>query len=205
VAPLQRAAAGLLLPSDPNVVPLTGTGEWFSFHRKRCDGAPAGGSMANLIRRNETGSMEPSRLIDPFEMVRDLMRWDPFRELGAVATPSMAFIPSFEVKETREGYVFKADVPGIKEKDLEISLTGNRLTVSGKREEEKRQEEERYFTYERSYGSFSRSFTLPEGVDPEHVQAELRDGVLTLNLAKKPEVKARKIELTVKPGEKAHA
>lgn len=161
--------------------------------------------MANLIRRSETGSLEPSRLIDPFEMVRDLMRWDPFRELGAVTTPSMAFVPSFEVKETKEGYVFKADLPGIKEKDLDISLTGNRLTVSGKREEEKRQEEERYFTYERSYGAFSRSFTLPEGVDAEHVQAELKDGVLTLTLAKKPEVKARKIELTVKPGEKAHA
>ena len=159
--------------------------------------------MANLIRRGETGALEPTRLLDPFEMMNELMHWDPFRELGAVGSRTLSFVPSFEVKETRDGYVFKADLPGIKEKDLDISLTGNRLTVSGKREEEQRREEERYFTYERSYGTFSRSFTLPEGVDAEHVQAELKDGVLTLSLAKKPEVKAKKIE--IKPGEKAHA
>src|SRR5512133_1236630 len=156
--------------------------------------------MANLIRRSETGALEPSRLIDPFDVMNELMRWDPFRELGVVSNRSVAFVPTFEVKETKDGYVFKADLPGIKEKDLDISLTGTRLTVSGRREEEKKQEEERYFAYERSYGSFSRSFTLPEGVDAEHVQAELKDGVLTLSLAKKPEVKARKIEVqTIKP------
>lgn len=162
--------------------------------------------MANLIRRGEAGSLEPSRFIDPFEMVRELMQWDPFRELGVVGSRNVAFVPSFEVKETKDGYVFKADLPGVKEKEIDISLTGSRLTVSGKREEERKEEEERYFTYERSYGTFSRSFTLPEGVDPESVQAELKDGVLTLNLAKRPEVKARKIELkSLKPGEKAHA
>ena len=162
--------------------------------------------MANLIRRSEPGTMEPARLVDPFEIMNELMHWDPFRELGVVGGRTVAFVPSFEVKETKDGYVFKADLPGIKEKDLDISLTGTRLTVSGKREEEQKTEEERYFTYERSYGSFSRSFTLPEGVDSENVQAELKDGVLTLNLAKKPEVKARKIEVkAIKPGEKAHA
>lgn len=162
--------------------------------------------MANLIRRSEGGLLEPSRLLDPLEMMRDLMQWDPFRELGVVSGRSVAFVPSFEVKETKDGYVFRADLPGIKEKDLDVSLTGNRLTVAGRRDEEERKEDERYFTYERTYGAFSRSFTLPEGVDGESVQAELKDGVLTLTLAKKPEVKARKIELkTIKPGEKAHA
>ena len=162
--------------------------------------------MANLIRRNEGGLLEPSRLLDPLEMVRDLMQWDPFRELGVVSGRSVAFAPTFEVKETKDGYVFKADLPGIREKDLDISLTGNRLTVAGRRDEEEKKEDERYFTYERSYGAFSRSFTLPEGIDGDSVQAELKDGVLTLTLAKKPEVKARRIELkTIKPGEKAHA
>jgi HSP20 family protein len=161
--------------------------------------------MANLIRRTE-GSREPARLLDPLEMMRDMMQWDPFRELGVVGSRELAFVPTFEVKETKDAYVFKADLPGIREKDLEISLTGNRLTVSGKREEERRDEEERYFVYERSYGSFSRSFTLPEGVDPEGVQAELKEGVLTLDIPKKPEVKARKIELKpLEKGEKAHA
>ncbi|HYG68700.1 MAG TPA: Hsp20/alpha crystallin family protein, partial [Anaeromyxobacteraceae bacterium] len=118
------------------------------------------------------------------------------------------FVPSFEVKETKDAYVFKADLPGIREEDLDINLTGNRLTVSGKREEEKRSEEERYYAYERSYGSFSRSFTLPEGVDAEHVDAELRDGVLTVRIAKRPEVQPKRIEvkkLSPTKGEKAQA
>jgi HSP20 family protein len=159
--------------------------------------------MANLIRRNEAGALEPSRFLDPLQLVQEFMQWDPFRELGVVGSRNVSFVPSFEVKETKDGYLFKADLPGIKEKDLDISLTGNRLTVAGRREEEQKRDEERYFTYERSYGSFSRSFTLPEGVEPDSVQAELKDGVLTLNLAKKPEVKARKIEL--KTGSSAHA
>lgn len=162
--------------------------------------------MANLIRRTETGALEPTHAWDPLGLMRELMGWDPFRELGAVGERSLAFLPAFEVKETKDGYLFKADLPGVKEKDLDISLTANRLTVSGKREEEEKREDERYFCYERSYGGFSRSFTLPEGVDPESVHAELKEGVLTLNIAKRPEVKPRKIEIkTVKPGEKAHA
>lgn len=162
--------------------------------------------MANLIRRSETGALEPARIWDPLEVMRDLMQWDPFRELGTVGSRTVAFVPAFEVKETKDGYLFKADLPGVKEKDLEISLTANRLTVTGKREEEQRREEEQYFCYERSYGSFTRSFTLPEGVDADAVHADLKDGVLTLSIAKKPEVKAKKIEVTTaKPGEKAHA
>ncbi len=159
--------------------------------------------MANLIRRSESGVLEPTRF-DPFEMMRDLMHWDPFRELNVIGRRGFAFVPSFEVKETKDAYVFKADLPGVKEKELDISLTGNRLTVSGTREEERKEEGEHYFTYERSYGSFSRSFTLPEGVEPESAQAELKNGVLTFSIAKKPGVKARRIELK-QLKEKAHA
>jgi len=162
--------------------------------------------MASLIRRSETSGMEPARIWDPLEMVRDLMQWDPFRELGTVTGRALSFVPTFEVKETKDGYLFKADLPGVKEKDLDISLTANRLTVTGRREEEAKQEDERYYCYERSYGSFSRSFTLPEGVDADSVHAELKEGVLTLSISKKPEVKPRKIEVkAVKPGDKAHA
>ncbi len=161
--------------------------------------------MANLIRRGEGGALERSRFLDPFEMMRELMHWDPFQELGA-SRQGLAFSPSFDVKETHDGYLFQADLPGVKEKDLDISITGNRLTVSGKREAESKAEDERYYAYERSYGTFSRSFTLPEGIDPDHVRAELKEGVLTLSLGKKPEVKAKKIELNQRgSGEKAHA
>jgi len=134
---------------------------------------------------------------DPFNVVRDFMRWDPFREIAPLAPMErMAeFDAAFEIKETKEGYLFKADVPGIKENDLTINLTGNRLTVSGKREEEKRQEHETYFSYERSYGSFTRSFTLPDGVDGDQVNANLKDGVLSILVPKKPEAKPKKVEI----------
>ncbi len=165
--------------------------------------------MASLIRRNPgTGQLStPSRLVDPFEMMRDLLRWDPFAELGATGTREAQFAPTFEVKETKDAYVFKADLPGVREDDLEISLTGNRLTVSGKREEEKREGDDRFYAYERSYGAFSRSFTLPEGVNPDHGEADLSSGVLTVSLPKRPEVKPRKIEVKrlLGKGDKAHA
>lgn len=83
------------------------------------------------------------------------------------------FAPKFDVRESADSYVFTADLPGIKEDDLDISVTGNRLTVSGRREEEKNQEDDRYYAIERSYGSFSRSFTLPEGYDLDNIDAEL--------------------------------
>jgi HSP20 family protein len=105
-----------------------------------------------------------------------------------------------EVKETKDSYIFKADLPGIKEDGLDISLTGNRLTISGQRREEKKDEGDRHYVYERSFGSFSRSFTLPEGIDADHVQAELKDGVLNVVVPKKPEVQPKRI-LVKGPGE----
>ncbi|HET7754056.1 MAG TPA: Hsp20/alpha crystallin family protein [Anaeromyxobacteraceae bacterium] len=150
--------------------------------------------MANLIRRQSSGSMDPSRAFDPFEVMRDLIGWDPFAELGT-GRGVAGFVPSFDVKETKDAYVFTADLPGVRESDLELSLTGSRLTISGRREEEKKEEDDRWYAYERRYGSFSRAFTLPDGIDGDHVQADLKDGVLRVTVPKKPEMKPRKIEL----------
>jgi HSP20 family protein len=152
-----------------------------------------------IVRRqqeSERGLARP-RGWDPFEVMQDLLRWEPFREIsrGVFGEEAGTFLPAFDVKETKDAYVFKADLPGVKESDLEISLTGNRLTLSGRREEEKRDEGEQYFTLERRYGSFSRTFTLPEGVDIEHVRAELKGGVLNVVVPKKPEVQPKKIEI----------
>ncbi len=133
---------------------------------------------------------------EPFRLMRDLMGWDPFREMAPFVPQLPAgFAVSFEVKETSNGYVFKADVPGVKESDLEISLTGNRLTISGKREAEKKEQTDTYYTYERSYGNFMRAFTLPEGVDKNSIHAELKDGVLLLNINKVPEAQPKKIAI----------
>lgn len=134
--------------------------------------------------------------LEPFRLMRDFLRWDPLRDydLGA---PSAAFMPSFDVKEGADAYQFKADLPGILEADLEISLESNRLTVAGKRESEILKDGERCHLSERSHGSFSRTFTLPEDVDAEKVVAELRNGVLTLMVPKRPEVRPKKISVSL--------
>jgi HSP20 family protein len=133
---------------------------------------------------------------DPF---RWLLRWDPFREM----TPSWfgqppaeaTFSPAFEVKESRNRFLFKADLPGMKEQDVEVKLTGDRLTISGKREAEREDKDDTYHAYERSFGSFLRTFTLPGGFDAEQVYAELKDGVLTIGVPKKPAAQARSIAI----------
>ena len=107
---------------------------------------------------------------------------------------ALTFVPTFEVKETKDAFIFKADLPGVDEKDIEITLTGDRLTVTGKRESEKREEGERFYTYERSYGTFSRAFTLPEGVNPDAHAAELKNGVLT-SAAQAAEVQPKRIKV----------
>jgi HSP20 family protein len=128
------------------------------------------------------------------------MKWDPFREIAAPLfgmEPQMKarFFPAFEVKETKEAYAFRAGLPGIEEKDIEITLTANRLTVSGKREEEKEQKGDVFYINERTYGTFTRSFTLPEGIDGEHVTAEVTGGVLNIVVPRKPESQPRKVAL----------
>jgi HSP20 family protein len=130
-------------------------------------------------------------------MMRDVLRWDPFRDVEPTFGGDQSFAPSFDVKETKDAYVFRADLPGVKQEDLEISLTGNRLSISGHREQEKREQNETYYATERSYGSFSRSFTLPDGTDGERVSADLRNGVLVLSVPKKPEVQPKKIAIGV--------
>jgi HSP20 family protein len=133
--------------------------------------------------------------------MQELMNWDPFELMspwltGTGRQAASAFIPAFEVKETKDAFIFKADLPGVDEKDIEVTLTGDRIVVSGKRESEKREESDRFYAFERGFGSFSRAFTLPEGVDGDNVQAELKSGVLTLRLAKRPEVQPRRIQVS---------
>jgi HSP20 family protein len=144
--------------------------------------------MAQIIRRTTPERAHLSQL-DPF---RDMTTWSPF-----VAPPLAAFAPQFEVKETKDAFIFKADLPGVDEENIEVTLAGNRLTISGFREEEDRLEGENFFAYERAFGNFTRAFTLPDGVDSEHVSAELKDGVLTIQVPKKPEHQPKKILLKV--------
>lgn len=166
--------------------------------------------MADLpVRRggSSSGGLQRTREWDPFQRMQELMGWDPFEVMnqwltGGGRESALSFVPAFEVKETKDAFIFKADLPGVEEKDIEVTLTGDRIVVSGKRELEKREESDRFYTYERSYGSFSRAFTLPEGVNPDAVNADLKSGVLTLTLPKRPEILPKRIKVGVGTSEK---
>ena len=143
-----------------------------------------------IIRRNEPEEKLVTRE-DPFRWMRDMMTSMP----TWFAPNEPTFVPAFEVKETKDSFQFKADLPGIKDKDIEIKLTGNRLVISGKREDEVEDKGDTYYTYERSFGSFQRAFMLPDGLDADHVFAELKDGVLTVAIPKKAAVLTKNIAI----------
>jgi HSP20 family protein len=146
----------------------------------------------SLVARTNCNTPARYTARDPFQFARDLLSWDPF---FAGTRQASAFVPAFEVKETNEAFILKGDLPGVAESDLDIAVHNNILTVSGSRQSEERKEGESYALYERQYGSFSRSFSLPDTADGERVEAKLDVGVLTLTIWKKAEAKPRKIAL----------
>ena len=161
--------------------------------------------MANVVVQREKAPVvpavvRPTPAWEPFRTMRELLRWDPFGEMAPAWAPLdvQTFMPDFEVKETQNAFVFKADMPGVEEKNLDVKLNNNRLTVSGTRETEKVEKNETYYAKERSYGGFTRSFMLPEGFDGEKVAAELEKGVLTITVAKRPEAEAKRVNITSK-------
>ena len=153
--------------------------------------------MANLIRRDNRETTQsatnPNYRLDPLRVMDALLRWDPFRGEWSGMTQAAEFAPRFDLKETKDAFVIHADLPGVKDEDLNLSLSGNLLTISGKREDEHRQEGDAYYAIERSHGAFTRSFTMPESVDAEGVSADMKHGVLTVRLPKKPEAQPRRI------------
>ena len=150
--------------------------------------------MSELLRRSDS----PLGDWDPLRMVREAIRRDPFRDvlswLPRGSEPD-AWVPSFEVRETDTELRFLADVPGMRRDDLEVRVTGNRLAVSGLRHAEERTNHEQVHTWERSFGQFMRSFVLPEYIEPDHITSDLRDGVLTIVVPKKPAGATRKIAI----------
>lgn len=148
--------------------------------------------MAELVRRGDY----PFTEWDPFRMMREMLRWDPLRTAGLLPPLERdVWLPFFEVRENGNSIRVIADVPGIKRDDLEISIIGNRLVVSGHREAEARGKDENVHTSERQHGQFSRTFTLPDNVDADHITSELQDGVLTVVVPMKAGVRSRKIQI----------
>lgn len=146
--------------------------------------------MNKMTTTNSKGN--GNRYQDPFSLARSIFGFDPFFDMQRGVSKA-TFAPAFEVKEREDAFVLQADVPGVKESDLDISVNGNVLTVSGSRQAHERKEGETYYLYERNYGSFSRSFTLPDEANLEAIEARLNDGVLHLTIGKKAESKPRKI------------
>ncbi len=144
-----------------------------------------------------------------------LTRWDPFRELYALqnrlgrlaeeqygsgredSLTAGAFVPPVDVYEDEHSVQLKLEVPGIDEKDLDVKVENNTLTVSGERKFEKEEKEENFRRVERRYGSFTRSFTLPNTVNTEDINAQYDNGVLTIKLAKRAEAKPKQIKVNV--------
>ena len=108
-----------------------------------------------------------------------------------------SFVPAVDVYEDEKKVVLKLEVPGIEEKDLDVSVENNTLTVKGERKFEKEEKEENFHRIERRYGSFYRAFTLPTTVDTESVTASYNAGVLKLELKKKPEAQPKQIKVNV--------
>jgi HSP20 family protein len=148
-----------------------------------------------------------------------LTRWEPFRELSTMqdrinrmnrifresysaegpeeALTTTSFAPPVDIYEDEHNIALKLEVPGIDEKDIDVRIESNTLTVHGERKIEKEEKEENFRRVERQYGSFTRSFTLPSSVDTGQVRANYDKGVLKISLAKKAEAKPKQITVNV--------
>ncbi|WP_022670340.1 Hsp20/alpha crystallin family protein [Hippea alviniae] len=105
------------------------------------------------------------------------------------------WIPAVDIYETKDAINIEVEAPGMKQEDIKINLENNTLTIYGERKFEKKEEGKNYYRMERSYGSFSRSFLLPDNVNVEGIKAKYKDGVLTITLPKKPESKPKEIPI----------
>ena len=145
--------------------------------------------MSTLVRRT------PSALStdDMFSGFMRRMLDNPFLPAASVGT----WLPAVEVSETNEAMVLTAELPGIEEKALKITIDNNVLTIEGEKEQERTDAPpvRSYYLSERFYGAFQRSFTLPRTVDMEHVKAAFKKGVLTVTLPKLPQAKGKVIDI----------
>ncbi len=145
-----------------------------------------------------------------------ITRWDPFREFSTLqdrmnrlfresygpenredALATSQFAPPVDVYEDEHTVTLKVEVPGIDEKDIDVRVENNVLTVHGERKFEKEEKEENFRRVERQYGSFTRTFNLPSTVDAEKVQADYDKGILKITLPKKAEAKPKQIKVNV--------
>ena len=153
----------------------------------------------SLIRWNPTRDLAtfPS---DIFNMQREMNKmFDSFsRGVDEPTLPNGNWMPAVDVAEEDNKYVVKIELPGVNKDDVKITLESSILTIRGEKKAEKETKEKNYHRMERSYGSFLRSFNLPTTVKNDKIDAEYRDGILTITLPKVEEAKPKQIEVKVK-------
>jgi len=147
----------------------------------------------------------------------NLIKWDPFNELedisnrlnrmfGRPAAPATAghemvkvtdWTPSVDISETEKAYLIKAEIPEVKKEDVKVTVDNGVLTIQGERKMEKEEKGKKFHRIERSYGSFLRSFRIPDGVDDTKAKAEFKDGMITVTLPKSEKAKTKAVEIAV--------
>jgi HSP20 family protein len=150
-----------------------------------------------------------------------LIRWEPVAELNTIqnemnrlfnnffeaptgrsnGSSTSRWIPAMDLVETADHYVLRADLPGLSDEDVNVQLEDNVLTISGERKTEQHTEREGYYRLERAFGGFSRSLTLPDGVDPDSVQAHFDRGVLEITIPKPEQKKPRQVQIKLGGGD----
>jgi HSP20 family protein len=146
--------------------------------------------------------------------VNNITRWNSFRSFPAVQdrlnrifedalhggsdeSSVATWAPAVDIYETENDLVLKADIPDLEEKDLDVRIENNMLTVRGERKFEQKVKQENYLRIERTYGSFVRSFALPNTVSMENIRAEYKNGVLTVEMPKRAESKPKQVKISV--------
>ncbi len=161
--------------------------------------------MAKKKESKELIKTEPSRFLSPFEEMERRFE-DFFRRPFSLAPswwPRVKFpeaeevSPSIDIYEEGDDVVVKGDIPGMNKEDLAVNLTDDTITISGEKKKEEKVEKKNYYRMERSYGSFRRSFRLPEEVQADKAKAKFKDGVLEIRIPKTEEAKKRERKLKI--------
>lgn len=160
--------------------------------------------MANITRWDPFASVSRWDPLSEFASLQDrfnqLVNQPFFRGFGPTSEQSLTaanFVPPVNISEDEQNINIEAELPGIQDKDLDISLENNVLTISGERKMENEEKKENFHRIERAYGRFTRSFTLPPTVETDNVNAEFNNGVLKISLRKKEEAKPKQIKIGV--------
>ena len=153
-----------------------------------------------VLERWRPPALRPSRTFDEMERLMDefLAGW-PFRlRWRRIPAEEMAWAPSVEMYEKDENFIVRAELPGVKKEDIDISMTGDNLTIKGERKASTEVKEEEYHRCEVCYGSFARSINMPAAVDTDRIEATYADGILEVRLPKAKEAVPAKIEIKAK-------